>query len=523
MGNEQNKKNKKQSVKVPTAMEIKTYIMVAQNKLTLYRNKKVYAIKQKRTDIGKCLKENNLDVAKAKMDTLIREEDIITCYDILGPICEILKEKVTYLLTSNQCPPDLRAPLDTIIYSSSRLELAELFQLRSLIEMKYGQMYVSKADSNADGLVNINLVEKLRVKPAAEAFIMIRLKQLCKECKINYDFPQEIQPMDFGGDMGGGNSGGQGFNPYSSGMGGNNFQSGQFNNPYGGNQGESPYSGNNEFGNFNQHMGGNNNNEFGNFNQQMNQGGFPNNNQGGFPNNNQGNFPNNNQGGFSNNNQGNFPSNSQFGNNQSQFNNPKASNFGNPYSFNNNSKMENKNNNNEFPKQNESGFGFPTNDNNAFPPSNNPSSFGGFPNPNNNDNNAFPPNNNPSSFGGFPNPNNNNNDAFPPSNNPSSFGGFPNPNNNNNDFPSSNNNFPNPNKQSGFPNNSVAFPNSSQMGGDAFNPYASKNELESSVSDKKFVNKPGEMYKDVPNDKLPTLNSQIKSDDNNDFPNPYGQ
>ena len=469
MGNEQqNKKNVKQSVKVPTAMEVKTYIMVAQNKLTLFRNKKVYSIKQKRTEIGKCLKENNLDVAKAKMDTLIRDEDIITCYDILGPICEILKEKVTYLLTSNQCPPDLRAPLDTIIYASSRLELAELYQLRTLIEMKYGQMYVSKADSNADGLVNINLVEKLKVKPAAEAFIMIRLKQLCKECKINYEFPQEIQPMDFGGDIGGG--GNQGFNPYGSNMGGN-YQSGQFNNPYEGNQQ------NNDFGNFNQHMQGNKNDGgFGNFNQQMNQGGFPNNNQGGFPNSNQGGFSNNNQGGFPSNNQGGFPSNSQFGNNPNQFDNPKVSNFGNPYSFNNES--INKNDNNQ-KVNNQSGFGFP----------------------------------------------NINNDSFPPSNNPSSFGGFPNPNNNNNDFPSSNNNFPNPNKQSGFPNNSVAFPNSSQMGGDAFNPYASKNDLESSVSDKKFVNQPGEMYKDVPNDKLPTVNSQIKSDGNNDndFPNPYGQ
>ena len=512
MGNEQqNKKNVKQSVKVPTAMEVKTYIMVAQNKLTLFRNKKVYSIKQKRTEIGKCLKENNLDVAKAKMDTLIRDEDIITCYDILGPICEILKEKVTYLLTSNQCPPDLRAPLDTIIYASSRLELAELYQLRTLIEMKYGQMYVSKADSNADGLVNINLVEKLKVKPAAEAFIMIRLKQLCKECKINYEFPQEIQPMDFGGDIGGG--GNQGFNPYGSNMGGN-YQSGQFNNPYEGNQQ------NNDFGNFNQHMQGNKNDGgFGNFNQQMNQGGFPNNNQGGFPNSNQGGFSNNNQGGFPSNNQGGFPSNSQFGNNPNQFDNPKVSNFGNPYSFNNES--INKNDNNQ-KVNNQSGFGFPNINNDSFPPSNNPSSFGGFPNPNNN-NNDFPSGNNKSSFGGFPNPNNNNNDF--PSGNKSSFGGFPNPNNNNNDFPSSNNNFPNPNKQSGFPNNSVAFPNSSQMGGDAFNPYASKNDLESSVSDKKFVNQPGEMYKDVPNDKLPTVNSQIKSDGNNDndFPNPYGQ
>ena len=129
MGND-NKKEKKQPTPVPTAMEIKTYIMVGQNKLTLFRNKKVNVIKQKRQEIGKCLRENNLDVAKAKMDTLTKDEDIITCYDILGPICEILKEKVTYLLSSNECPPDLRAPLDTLMYAASRLEIEELHKLK---------------------------------------------------------------------------------------------------------------------------------------------------------------------------------------------------------------------------------------------------------------------------------------------------------------------------------------------------------------------------------------------------------
>ena len=37
------------------------------------------------------------------------------------------------------------------------------------------------------------------------------------------------------------------------------------------------------------------------------------------------------------------------------------------------------------------------------------------------------------------------------------------------------------------------------MGGDAFNPYASKNDLESSVSDKKFVN---QLLKNLNDNKL---------------------
>ena len=53
---------------------------------------------------------------------------------------------------------------------------------------KYGSAYVEKADNNVDKLVNINLIEKLKIKPTSDAFLLIRLKQLCKEKKIPYEF-----------------------------------------------------------------------------------------------------------------------------------------------------------------------------------------------------------------------------------------------------------------------------------------------------------------------------------------------
>ena len=178
MGADQQKNKKGPPVKIPTANEIKTMIMVIQNKLNLYRSKRVYSIKQKKAETEKCLRANNLDVAKAKMDSVLRDEDMITVYDILGPLCEILKERVTYIISSSECPPDLRAQLDSVIYASTRVEVDEFQVLRNLILNKYGQNYIQKADANADRLVNVNLVEKLKIKPASDVFLTIRLKQL---------------------------------------------------------------------------------------------------------------------------------------------------------------------------------------------------------------------------------------------------------------------------------------------------------------------------------------------------------
>ena len=272
MGNNNQKDKGPQVPLPPSPAEIKTFIMIAQTKLNLFRAKKINNIRKKKDEIVSSLKENNLDVAKAKMDSLIREEDYITSYDILGPLLEILKERVTYIISSNECPPDLRAQLDSVIYASTRLEFEELYKLRDLIMRKYGSAYIQKAENNVDQLVNVNLVEKLKIKPASDAFLIIRLKQLCKEKKIQFEFPTEIIsdiPGDIGNPFGasgnGNNPYGGDFNPYDSAQGGNNpygpppQQEG--NNPYGPPpQGDNPYASNQGGNNpFNPPQSGDNN------------------------------------------------------------------------------------------------------------------------------------------------------------------------------------------------------------------------------------------------------------------------
>ena len=186
-----------------TKNELKAMILVCQTKLSLFRNKKVALIKTKKEEIKKFLKQNNLEVAKIKMDTIIREEDYITVYDILGSLCEILKEKVTYILNMNDCPTDLKPHIETLIYASFRLEIEDLHKFTDLLSEKYGKKFVEDAKNNVSKLVNVNVVNKLEVKNNInETFILIRLKLLVKEFNIDFQFsddiyipPDPMQPM----------------------------------------------------------------------------------------------------------------------------------------------------------------------------------------------------------------------------------------------------------------------------------------------------------------------------------------
>ena len=178
--------------KMPTPSEIKTIIMTVQSKINEFRNEKLEIIKKKKFEIISCLEEKNLNASKAKMDGLIRQEDYIEVCDILNPLLEILSERVNYILTSIECPCDLRPPLDSIIYASIRLEVEELLKLRDLILKKYGRSYIEKAEKNRDYLVNIVLVEKLSLNFCSDIYLIIRLKQFCIEKKIQFEFPDDI-------------------------------------------------------------------------------------------------------------------------------------------------------------------------------------------------------------------------------------------------------------------------------------------------------------------------------------------
>ena len=193
MGNKQ----PQEPPKVVTANELSTYVMIIRAKLTQQRNKKVGEITKKRKELINYLKNNNPEMAKLKMDGIIQEENYITAFDILGTIMEIIKEKCTYLINSSQCPNDMRASLDTVLFASTRIEITEFKEFRDFMTIKFGGIYVSNATQNIDKLVNRQIVDKLTFTPNPEPFLISRVKQICKEEEIDYTFPEEVIPVDF--------------------------------------------------------------------------------------------------------------------------------------------------------------------------------------------------------------------------------------------------------------------------------------------------------------------------------------
>ena len=177
-----------------TAERLKTLLSAAKARCTQQKNKSVGLIQKKEQEIIKSLQLNRLEDAKAKMNNLLADEDRIKVYENLNTIFEILKEKCTRIISNDECPADIRAQLDTVLYASIRLEIEELKQFHDLIIQKYGEAYVTKAKNNEDKLVNKNIEERLRSTVFSEVMVKQRLKQLCIKKNINFKFDEDIPP-----------------------------------------------------------------------------------------------------------------------------------------------------------------------------------------------------------------------------------------------------------------------------------------------------------------------------------------
>lgn len=192
MGNLLNQQQKIEP-KTVNIHEVKTYIGLIEIKVNQQKQKKLKEISNKRKEIGKSLMNNQLEIAKLKMENIISDEDFVVALDIFSTLIEILKEKTVYLLSSNKCPEDMRATLDTIIYCSLRFDITELAKLRQAISIQYGSLYVSNAQNNVDKLVNIPIIERLSVKNHPNFMLLTRIKQIAIEEKVDYYFPPEFE------------------------------------------------------------------------------------------------------------------------------------------------------------------------------------------------------------------------------------------------------------------------------------------------------------------------------------------
>ena len=171
---------------------LRELIEVSQKEFQKYQTEKDETIQKTKEELINDLNSKDKNSSKEKMKIILKAEDDTIIYNILDHCLKTLKEKISLLSENKECPMELKAALNTMIYAAPKYKIKELKDFRNVFKGKYGSKYIDKVDDNEEHLVNEVLIEKLNINNYSEQLLTIRLKLICQEKKIDSQFLDNI-------------------------------------------------------------------------------------------------------------------------------------------------------------------------------------------------------------------------------------------------------------------------------------------------------------------------------------------
>lgn len=172
-----------------TAQKCLTLLKLTTPRITISRNRRSVAVRQMRGEIAQLLKSGQAtQIYDTKIETLIREENIVAAYDLLDHFCHSIISQFPVIESQRYCPPDLKEPIATLIYAAPRcVELVELNQVKDMLTTKYGKEFaVAVEEMQTECGVNRQIIEMLSMRPVSEQTKLKKMKEICVQHNIQW-------------------------------------------------------------------------------------------------------------------------------------------------------------------------------------------------------------------------------------------------------------------------------------------------------------------------------------------------
>jgi hypothetical protein len=160
------------------------YLRSAQARMNIHRSKKLARIAKIKDDIIKHLIAGNEINAKIWAETLISEEGMIPCYDVISSMCDQLNGRLTYIEKFGP-PEDMKQTFATLIHAAPKMDCEELMMVRKVLVGLLDQEFAKECDTNY-ALLNPVIAENIDMKKCDEGQVILRLVQLAKEKNVDY-------------------------------------------------------------------------------------------------------------------------------------------------------------------------------------------------------------------------------------------------------------------------------------------------------------------------------------------------
>lgn len=178
--------------------KMKINLKLALNRMKIQKNKKHNEIKSGRRAIAELLKNGKEEVARVKVEGVIRDELLLEAFEILDLFVELLLSRIEMMKMQSGCPFDLKEAVCTVIYAAPRMDVKELTEVRSMFIQKYGKPFASEAMENKGSCVNAKVIHKMSIVTPETCHVFDCLGSIAKEYNIDWVSPLSASPDEMG-------------------------------------------------------------------------------------------------------------------------------------------------------------------------------------------------------------------------------------------------------------------------------------------------------------------------------------
>jgi len=167
--------------------KLKVSSKMGANRIKMQTSKLENALIKRKREIAVLIHSGKAGKARIKVESILRDEDIIKCYSLIENMCELVHQRAMFIASEKKCPEDLMECVGTLFYAAPRVDVKELTEIMELFGAKFGRDFVEKNKENKSGRVSNRVIHLLSTQPPTFDRVISKLKEIAAQNDVEFD------------------------------------------------------------------------------------------------------------------------------------------------------------------------------------------------------------------------------------------------------------------------------------------------------------------------------------------------
>ncbi|KAL0287942.1 UNVERIFIED_CONTAM: ist1 [Sesamum angustifolium] len=173
--------------------KLKMLTSLAVSRISILKNIHSVRCSQAQSDVIQLLQLGQQERALLRVEHVIKEEQMLDAFVLVGNYCHILGERNEMIKNSRECPDELKEVISSLIFAASRCgEFPELQEIRAFFTSKFGKDFATSVVELRNNCgVSPKIIQRLSTRQASLESRWNLLKQLAKHNGITLQLDHE--------------------------------------------------------------------------------------------------------------------------------------------------------------------------------------------------------------------------------------------------------------------------------------------------------------------------------------------